>query len=142
MGTIKTKKTALSVTEYLNAIESPQVKSDCLKLKKLFEKITKKKAALWGNNMVGFGVFHYKSERSRQEGDWPLTAFAARKQNITVYIMSGVAKYATLLKKLGTHKLSGGSCLYIKKLEDIDIAVLEQLIAVSYEDMKKKYEVK
>ncbi len=142
MAENKTQKTTQSVTAFIDAIESEQTKIDSIELKKLFTKITKKKPVLWGNGMIGFGSFHYKSERSTQEGDWPLTAFSPRKQNITVYIMAGAQKYSTLLKKLGKYKVSGGSCLYIKKLADIDMGILEQLISVSVEDMKKKYKVK
>jgi len=89
--------------------------------------------------MIGYGVFHYKSERSTQEGNWPLTAFSPRKQNITVYIMSGAKNYPQLLKKLGKFKISGGSCIYINDLEDVDLNVLKQLITASVKDMKKKY---
>lgn len=92
--------------------------------------------------MISFGTYHYKSERSSQEGDWPLTAFSVRKQNITVYVMLGMQGFAQnggLLKKLGKHKKSGGSCLYINKLEDVDMAILKKIIKHSYLAMKKKY---
>ncbi len=142
MAENKTIKTKESVTAFLNGIESEQQKSDCIKLNKLFTKVTKKKAVLWVNGMVGYGTFHYKSEKSAQEGDWSLTGFSPRKKNITIYIMPGVNKYASLLKKLGKHKTSSGSCLFINKLDDIDTEILEELIAVSVSDMKKKYNVK
>ena len=87
--------------------------------------------------MVGFGHFHYKSVSGR-EGDWFLTGFSPRKQNLTIYITPGFDKYESLMKQLGKHKTSKG-CLYIKKLEDVDMKVLKQLIKQSYQDMKKKY---
>jgi hypothetical protein len=95
---------------------------------------------MWGASIIGFGMYHYKSERSAQEGDWPLTGFSPRKQNLTLYIMLVFGDYKDLLKKLGKHKTSVG-CLYINKLEDVDVAVLKQLIKKSYLAMKKKYAV-
>ena len=92
---------------------------------------------LWGDSIVGFGEYHYKSERSSQEGDWPLTAFSPRKRNMTVYIMPGFSKYQDLLDKLGAHKTSV-SCLYFNKLENIDVKVLKQIIRRSVADMKKQ----
>ncbi|TAK64060.1 MAG: DUF1801 domain-containing protein [Bacteroidetes bacterium] len=142
MAELKTKKNKESVLAFLNAVEPETVRNDCLQLKKLFESVTKKKAAMWGTSIVGFGMYHYKSERSTQEGDWPLTGFSPRKQNITLYIMPGTKKYAALLKQLGKHKTSAGSCIYIKKLADIDTKILEELITASVADMKKAYNVK
>ena len=84
---------------------------------------------------------HYKSDRSKQEGDWPLTAFSPRKQNIAIYIMSGVKNYEGLLSRLGKIKTSSGSCIYVNKLEDINLDVLKELIATSVSDMKKTYKV-
>ncbi|MBK9391902.1 MAG: DUF1801 domain-containing protein [Bacteroidetes bacterium] len=108
-------------------------------MKKLFDSVVKDKPALWNNNMIGYGTFHYKSERSKQEGDWPLTAFSPRKQYIAVYIMSGVNHYADLLDRLGKYKISSGSCIYINKIEDINPDILKEIIAASVADMKKKY---
>jgi hypothetical protein len=139
MGAIKTKATKLSVADFLKSIEPEKKRADSIALKKIFDSVTKEKPALWNNNMIGYGVYHYKSERSSQEGDWPLTAFSPRMQNITVYIMSGAKNYPELLKKLGKFKISGGSCIYINNLEDVDLNVLKKLIAVSVKDMKKKY---
>lgn len=91
--------------------------------------------------MIGYGSYHYKSERSRQEGDWPLIAFSPRKNYIAVYIMSGVNNYKELLDNLGKYKISSGSCLYINKIEDINIDVLKKLISSSVADMKRIYKV-
>ena len=87
--------------------------------------------------MVGFGSYHYKYDSGR-EGDWFLTGFSPRKQNLTIYIMPGFDKYDSLMKKLGKHK-TGKSCLYISKLEDVDTKVLKELIKQSFQYMKKKY---
>jgi hypothetical protein len=91
--------------------------------------------------MVGYGSYHYKSERSTQEGDWPLTAFSPRKNALTIYIMPGFTTYGAFLKQLGTYTTSV-SCLYIKKLSDVDLVVLERLIACSVADMQQKYHKK
>ena len=104
----------------------------------MMKKITKQEPRMWGSSIVGFGSFHYKSERSKQEGDWFMTGFSPRKQNLTVYIIPGFAKYETLMKKLGKFKTSV-SCLYINKLADVDSKVLIELITVAFKDMKEKY---
>ena len=101
----------------------------------MFKKITGEKPVMWGSSIVGFGMYHYKSERSAQEGDWLLTGFSPRKQNLTIYVMAG-NKDNPELKKLGKHKTSVG-CLYVNKLSDVDQTVLEKLIKTSFEYMKK-----
>lgn len=107
-------------------------------LLKMFEKITGEKPVMWGTAIVGFGKYHYKSERSAQEGDWMLTGFSPRKQNLTLYVMMGFKDRQAVLKKLGKYKTSV-SCLYINKLSDVDLKVLEQLIKDSYKQIKAKY---
>jgi hypothetical protein len=139
MAELKTKITTSSVKDFIAAVEDEQKQKDSKILLKLFTGITKQKAALWGNNVIGFGVFSYRSERSSQAGEWFMTGFSPRKQDITIYIIPGVNKYHTLLKKLGKFKASAGSCLYIKKLSDINSDVLKELITVSYADMREKY---
>ena len=94
---------------------------------------------MWGESMVGYGQYHYKSERSTQEGDWPLAGFSPRKANLTVYIMPGFKGYGPLLKKLGKHKVSGGSCIYINKLADIHEPTLVAIIKDSVREMKRRY---
>ena len=101
------------------------------------KQVTKEEPKMWGGSMVGFGRFHYKSDSGR-EGDWFLTGFSPRKQNLTIYIMPGFDKYDSLMKKLGKHK-TGKSCLCISKLEDVDTKVLKELIKQSFQYMKKKY---
>lgn len=139
MAEIKTKKTSASASAFIKAVPDPEKRKDSTVLLKLFEKVTGEKPKMWGTSMIGFGSYHYKSERSTQEGDWPLTAFSLRKQNLSIYIMPGFKEYGDLLKSLGKHKISGGSCLYINKLSDVDMKVLEKLIKRSVADMKKKY---
>ena len=91
---------------------------------------------MWGTSIIGFGSYHYKSERSSQEGDWPLIGFSPRKQNLTLYIMAGNKDSTELLKKLGKHKTSAGGCLYINKLAQVDQTILTKLIDKSFNYMK------
>ncbi len=139
MAELKTKATKANVIKFLQTIEPEQKRVDSLALLKLFEKITGEKAVLWGTSIVGFGKYHYKSDRSTQEGDWPLVAFSPRKQNLTLYIMAGTKDYKEFFDKLGKHKTSSGSCVYINKLSDVDLTVLAALIKASYQYMKQKY---
>lgn len=135
MSELKTKPTNASVEEYLNTVEPEEKRRDSLALLSLFRKITGEKGQMWDEAIIGFGMYHYKSQRSSQEGDWPLVAFSPRKQSLTLYLMQGFKDDQGLLQKLGKHKTSVG-CLYINKLSDIDIAVLSQLIEQSYLKMK------
>jgi len=136
MAELKTKVTTQSAKEFLNTIEPESKRLDGLILLELFEKVTGEKPVMWGTSIVGFGKYHYKSERSTQEGDWLLVGFSPRKQNLTLYIMAGNEQSQDLLKKLGKHKSSGG-CLYINKLSDVDTSVLPALIKKSYLQMKQ-----
>jgi hypothetical protein len=141
MSEIKTKQIDQDVDEFLLRIEPDKKRNDSINLKKLFDSILKEPPSLWNNNMIGYGKFHYKSDRSKQEGDWPLTAFSPRKQNITIYIMSGANNYKDMLSELGKFKMSSGSCIYINKLEDINPEVLKKIIIASVSDMKAKYKI-
>lgn len=136
MAELKTKETKNSVKEFLNSIEPDEKRDDGFELLKIFEKVTGEKAVMWGASIVGFGKYHYKSERSRQEGDWLVVGFSPRKQNLTLYIMAGNKDNIDLLNMLGPHKTSVG-CLYITKLSMIDKTVLTKLIKESYDYMKK-----
>ncbi len=138
MSEPKTKPTSQSVIEFLNSVVPEEKRQDGFTLLEIFEKITGEKAVMWGTSIVGFGQYHYKSERSRQEGDWMLVGFSPRKQNLTLYIMHG-NKDNPALEKLGKHKTSGGmgGCLYINRLSDVDQKVLSQLIETSYRSMKE-----
>lgn len=135
---LKTKKTRKSVSKFLTSVDVEEKRNDSKKLLKIFTEATGKKAVMWGTSIVGFGSYHYKYP-SGQEGDWPLTGFSPRKANISIYIMPGFKKYKSILKKIGKHKVSGGSCLYIKRLSDIDTTLLKKLIKTSVADMKKRY---
>lgn len=141
MSEIKTKPGSQDINEFLESVEPEKKRADSLELKKLFDSVVKEKALLWNNNMIGYGSYHYKSERSRQEGDWPLTAFSPRKQYIAIYIMSGVNNYKNLLDRLGKFKVSSGSCIYVNRLEDINPDVLKEIIRSSVADMKKAHKI-
>ncbi len=139
MAELKTLKNKVSALAFINTVVDPVQKQDALTLLKVMKEVTGEKPMMWGTSIIGFGEYHYKSERSTQEGDWPLTAFSPRKQNLTVYIMPGFKDYKELLKKLGKHKISGGSCIYIKRLSDIHLPTLKKIIEHGYKTMKKKY---
>ena len=139
MAEPKTKPTSQSVTEFLSKVEPEEKRQDSFALLQMFEKITGEKAVMWGTSIVGFGQYHYKSERSKQEGDWMLVGFSPRKQNLTLYILHGNQNNPAL-EKLGKHKTSSsgmGGCLYINKLSDVDQKVLSKLIETSYRSMKE-----
>lgn len=138
MSEIKTKQTNASPEDFINAIADEKKRQDGLSLLKMYTAITGQPAKMWGPSMIGFGTYHYKSERSSQEGDWPLAAFSPRKASLTLYVMPGVNDYSDLLEKLGKHKTSKG-CLYINKLADVDLDVLQQIIKKSYVDAKVQY---
>jgi hypothetical protein len=140
MAEPKTKPTKASVLDFIKKEENETKKKDALILLKMFKDITKEKPVMWGPTMIGFGSYHYKSERSAQEGDWLITGFSPRKQNLTLYVIADFPELGELLKKLGKHKTSVG-CLYINKLADVDLDVLKQIIKKSYA-AKKKYGVK
>src|SRR5829696_3138016 len=108
MAELKTKVTTQDAKEFLNTVEPEQKRQDGFALLELFQKVTGEKPVMWGTSIVGFGKYHYKSERSTQEGDWPLVGFSPRKQNLTLYIMAGNHDNHALLEKLGKHKSSVG----------------------------------
>lgn len=136
---LKTKVNAASVEGFLNSVEDEQKRSDCFEILKIMQQVTKEKPKMWGASIVGFGTYHYKGASGR-EGDWMLTGFSPRKQNLTLYLMGGFDMHKDLLKKLGKYKTSVG-CLYIKKLDDIDKKVLKALVTQTVKTMKK-YSVK
>ena len=134
---MKTTKNAGSVKAFLATVENPQRRRDAETVVRMMRKITRKRATMWGTSIVGFGSYHYRNVSGR-EGDWFLVGVSPRKQALTVYIMPGFSDYAGLLQRLGKHK-TGRSCLYINKLEDVDLDVLEQLIERSVDYMAEKY---
>lgn len=129
MAELKTQKNKASVTAFLNSVEDEKRRKDSKAVLKMMKEITGEKPAMWGDSIVGFGNYHYKYESGR-EGDWFKTGFAPRKNALTLYIMTGFSRYAELMSKLGKYK-TGKSCLYIKKLEDVDQDVLRELIEES-----------
>lgn len=135
MAELKTKPNNESVSNFLNSIEEPQKRQDAFEILKMMEQITQSPPKMWGTSIVGFGDYHYKYESGR-EGDWFITGFSPRKQNLTLYIMSGFDRYDELMSKLGKYK-TGKSCLYIKKLSDVDAKVLRDLVEASYRYFKK-----
>lgn len=137
MSAPKTQKNKASVADFLATIEDQVKREDCFRLAKMMEEITGEAPCMWGDSIVGFDTYHYVYASGR-EGDWPITGFSPRKQNLTVYIMPGFDRYTTLLSKMGKHKTSK-SCIYIKKLDDIDESVLREIIADSVAYMRLKY---
>ena len=137
MAEVKTKKNNADVPDFLNSIEPQKKQEDCKKICELMAKTTGAEPKMWGSSIIGFGTYHYVYASGR-EGDWFLSGFSPRKQNITLYIMNGFSQYDALLGQLGKHK-TGKSCLYINKLEDIDWTVLEKLVSGSVTYMKGKY---
>ncbi|HRF28376.1 MAG TPA: DUF1801 domain-containing protein [Candidatus Saccharibacteria bacterium] len=134
MAELKTKVNDGSVEDFIGSVENEKRRADGFVLLEIYKRATKQQPKLWGTSIVGFGMYHYKSERSSQEGDWPLAAFSPRKQNLTLYVYPN--NFPDLLKDLGKHK-TGGSCLYINKIEDVDSKKLEVLVAASYKWAKE-----
>lgn len=132
---LKTKQTDASVDDFLNAIPDEQTRKDCFEIARIMKQATRSEPKMWGASIVGFGSYHYKGASGR-EGDWMLTGFSPRKQNLTLYIMAGFDRYDQLLKKLGKFS-TGKSCLYIKKLADVDKKVLKELVTESVKVMKR-----
>lgn len=135
MSELKTKPNTASVKDFLDKVEPEAKRQDSHQLLEIFEKVTGEEAVMWGSSIIGFGKYHYKSQRSSQEGDWMLVGFSPRKQNLTLYLMIDKDQLKSLLDKLGKHKTSVG-CLYINKLADIDLKVLEEIIKRAYQIMK------
>ena len=133
----KTRPNTSSVTLFIEAVDDELKEADCYTLIDLMKEITGEEPVMWGPSIIGFGSYHYKYDSGR-EGDMMLTGFSPRKQNLSVYIMTGFAKYEELLKELGKHK-TGKSCLYFKRLSDVNIDVLTELIKASYDHYNHKY---
>lgn len=126
MSELKTKPSKVHVERVINVVDSEIVRDDCRTLVKIMSDITGEVPRMWGTSIIGFGKYHYVYESGR-EGDWFVMGFSPRKQNLTLYIMSGFKEYDSLLSKLGKYKL-GKSCLYIKKLSDVDLDVLKKIL--------------
>ena len=138
MAELKTQENDASVTDFIDAVPQETKRRDSYVLLELFKRVTGQEPRMWGTSIIGFGKYHYKSERSTQEGDWPLAAFSPRKQNLTLYFMSGFDTFlAEDLSKLGKHKTSK-ACLYINRLADVDVAVLEEAVRKGFIEAKQQ----
>lgn len=139
MAEIKTKQTNQDVYEFIDTFaNTEQKRNDSLELVKLMQDFTGHKPKMWGPSIIGFGKYHYKSDRSRQEGDWPLVGFSPRKAAISLYVYTGNPQHEYLLKDLGKYKI-GKACIYIKKLSDINQDALKKLMRVSIDFIQSKY---
>jgi hypothetical protein len=134
LAQIKTKETEASVEDFINTVKEEEKRKDCFTLIKLMQKASKDKPKMWGSSIIGFGNLIYKSPTTKREVEWFKIGFSPRKTNLTVYLIN-MQKHADALKKLGKHKIGGG-CLYINKLADIDMKVLEQMINATIKDKK------
>lgn len=135
MAELKTQKNNGDVRAFLESVENKKRREDSFKVLELMSDVLDDEPKMWGSSIVGFGDYQYKYASGR-EGEWFLCGFSPRKQNLTLYIMSGFDEYDALMKKLGKHK-TGKSCLYINKLEDVDMDVLRQLVKKSVEHMEE-----
>lgn len=136
---LKTKENKGDVITFLTSQDSEEKRNDSLALLKMMKSVTKTEPMMWGGSIVGFGKYIFTSPKTGRSGEWFMTGFSPRKQNLTIYFMTGFSKYGELMKKLGKYKISGGSCLYISKLADIDIKLLKELVTVSWKYMKEKH---
>ena len=137
MSESKTKPTDASVADYIASRTSEEQSQDCARLTALLKKVTKSEPKMWGPSIVGFGSYRYKYESGR-EGESCLTGFAIRKSELVVYLTAESKEQAALLAGLGKHKM-GKSCLYFKRLADLDTSVLEKLVAGSVAEVKRRY---
>ena len=137
MTALKTTQNEDSVDEFLKSIEDPEKQKTSLQILDIIKEISGKEPKMWGDSIIGFGKYHYKYATGR-EGDWMRIAFSPRKQNFSIYIMDGFDNHSDLMEKLGKYK-TGKSCLYIKKLQDIDIKILKELMKKSLLNMEKLY---
>jgi uncharacterized protein DUF1801 len=137
MAANKTQKTSVRVEDFLNGIENEKKKKDAYIIHKMMQEVSGQEAKIWGTGIVGYGVYHYKYASGR-EGDWFLVGFSPRKQNLTLYLMCDVQKVARLYAKLGKYK-TGKSCLYINKLEDVNLDVLKELTKKTIDQLQSKY---
>ncbi len=135
MAELKTQKNDADVEAFLNNVEPDKKRQDSFAIMNLMQEVTGEEPVMWGPSIVGFGSYRFKYESGRT-GEWMLVGFAPRKQNLTLYIMPGFEHYDQLLSKLGKFS-TGKSCLYIKKMEDVDEGVLRKLVHQSLEHMKK-----
>ena len=137
MADNKTQPTLVSPNDFIEALDHPRRKADSLVLLDVMTRMTGWEPTMWGPSLIGFGQYHYKYESGR-EGDFFRIGFSPRKANMTVYIMPGYQDFSDELSRLGKHKL-GKSCLYINKLDDVDMDVLEEIFEKGLKIMAQKY---
>jgi hypothetical protein len=137
MAELKTKQNDASVSDFLESIPNEQVRNNCQTIVQIMQHATNSSAKMWGSSIVGFGTYHYKYA-SGHEGNTLRIGFSPRKQNIVLYISKGYQEYQELISRLGKYSV-GKSCLYIKKLSDVDVPTLEKLIQASVKHMLEKY---
>ncbi len=135
MAELKTKRTNASVTAFLKRVRDDARRRDCLAVVRIMKRATRATPKMWGTRIVGFGTYHYKYASGRQ-ADWFLTGFAPRKQELTLYILAGAGRYKALLARLGKYKVAG-SCLHIRRLDEVNLTVLQQLVSASVRHMKQ-----
>jgi len=135
LAQIKTKETNASVSDFINAVPDEQKRKDSFTLVQMMQKATKEEPKMWGSSLIGFGNVRYKSPATGREVDWLRIGFSPRKANLSLYLTMDIKAYAVLLKKLGKHK-TGVGCLYINKLGDVDMKVLEELINIAAKPKK------
>ena len=139
MAELKTKQHDANVFEFINTFaNTEQKREDSFELVKLMQEVTGHPPKMWGSSLIGFGCYHYKSDRSRQEGDWPLVSFSPRKAAISLYVFTGNPDHAYLLNDLGKYTI-GKACIYIKKLSDIDQEALIRLMHATIDFLEEKY---
>jgi hypothetical protein len=139
MAELKTKQNEANVHEFINAFaDTEQKRNDSFEILKLMQDVTGYEPKMWGNSIIGFGQYHYKSERSSQEGDWMLVGFSPRKAAISLYVYTGCSGQDDLLKDLGKFKM-GKACIYIKKLSDINLEILKKLILSTIDYLQTKH---
>ena len=135
MAELKTKKNDADVATFLDGIENAKRRDDCRAVVELMADVTGERPAMWGDSIIGFGSYHYRYPSGR-EGDWMATGVAPRKQSLTVYIMTGFQRHAATMQRLGRYT-TGKSCLYSKRLEDVDVVVLRELVRDSFARVSK-----
>jgi hypothetical protein len=136
MAENKTKPTKSSVTGFLNKIKDRQLRDDCFAILEMMQKVSNSEPVMWGSAIIGFGLYHYVYESGR-EGDTILIGFSPRKQNISIYLMGGLNNIKDELSKLGKHK-TGGGCLYLKSLSDVNVTVLKKVFAKAFKEAQRK----
>ena len=137
MAENKTKPTRASVDDYIASIVDEARRADCRQLVRMMSRVTGEPPRMWGPSIVGFGTYHYRYESGR-EGDFFLTGFSSRKTDLSLYVMAGFASFPALMAKLGRHR-TGKSCLYVRRLADVDLEVLEELVRRSVKETRERH---